>query len=120
MQEIVDVFVAKNGMIGDVINVLQKKLQLSSDVVKLIRIYDVHNGKFYKELPPEHSVASVTEFVQLFAEVTPEDELNADAEHDWFIYAFHFQNEPTKVHGVPFKFVVKNVRDANYLTAIQS
>src|SRR2546421_230830 len=112
MQEIVDVFVAKNGMIGDVINVLQKKLQLPSDVAKLIRVYDVYSGKFYKELPPDYSVASITESVHLFAEVLPDDELHPD-EQDWPIYAFHFQNEPSKPHGVPFKFVGKNVRDPN-------
>jgi ubiquitin carboxyl-terminal hydrolase 7 len=60
-------------------------------------------------LDDNFSVAGVNEFVVLYAEILPEEERNAN-EGDRSIYAFHFDKEPNKTHGVPFKFVVKPVR----------
>jgi len=50
---------------------------------------------------------SITDYVQLVAERVPEDDIQADAQE--FIQAFHFQSEPSKSHGIPFKFSIKNV-----------
>lgn len=73
-----------------------------------IRIYEVHNGRVSKELPLDHSVTTLTDFLNLYAEVIPEEEQNAE-EGDTIIYCFHFDKEPNKHHGVPFRFVVKPV-----------
>lgn len=51
-------------------------------------------------------MSSITEFTVLYVERIPEEELNA-TEHDRFIYCFHFDKEPSKPHGIPFKFIVK-------------
>ena len=90
------------------IPLLQKKANLSEEIVKTIRFFEVHNSKVHKELNENFSVASITEYITLYAESTPEEEKNAD-EDDAAIYAFHFDKEPNKPHGVPFKFVVKPV-----------
>lgn len=74
----------------------------------MIRLYEAHNSKIHKELSEDYPVASITDFVTLFAESIPEEE-RATGEGDNFIYAFHFDKEPNKPHGVPFKFVVKPV-----------
>jgi ubiquitin carboxyl-terminal hydrolase 7 len=49
---------------------------------------------------------SISEYATLYAEKIPEDELNA-TEDDRAIFCFHFDKEPTKPHGIPFKFVLK-------------
>lgn len=85
---------------------LQKKLNLDDDALQQVRIYEAHGGKVYKELSDDFNVNSVNEFVVLYAERTPEEELNA-AEDDRAVYCFHFDKEPTKPHGVPFKFIIK-------------
>jgi ubiquitin carboxyl-terminal hydrolase 7 len=100
--------VAKNGVIADVLQALQKKTKLDDATIRQVRIYEAHNGKVHKELNPEHSVVGVGDYVQLYAEKIPEEELKAE-ENDKFINAFHFQKEPSKPHGVPFKFLVKPV-----------
>lgn len=87
---------------------MQKKANLSDDIVRTIRFYEAHNNKIYKELGDDYSVASITEFVTLFAESIPEEERTAD-EADKAIYAFHFDKEPNKPHGIPFKFIIKPV-----------
>ena len=99
---------AKNGSIGDLVAELKKKANLDDEVVKEIKVYSVQSGKIQKELPPSYPVSSVPDFTQLFAERTPEDEHTAE-EGDRPINAFHFDKEPAKVHGWPFKFYIKPV-----------
>lgn len=109
-EEFLELLVSKNGQVQDIIPLLQKKLDLAEEKMQGIRFYESHVGKFHKELEPSFSVAGIQEYMSLFAERTPEEELDM-AEEDRFIYAFHFQKEPSKAHsqGIPFKFVVKPV-----------
>lgn len=107
-QETFEILVAKNGVMSDLLPVLQKKANLDDETIRNSRIYEAHGGKIHKELSEDYSVASVNEFVTLYAERIPEEEQNAE-EGDRVIYAFHFDREPNKPHGVPFKFLVKPV-----------
>jgi ubiquitin carboxyl-terminal hydrolase 7 len=52
------------------------------------------------------NITGVDEFVSLYAERIPDDEINA-VQLDRAIYCFHFDKEPSKPHGVPFKFILK-------------
>lgn len=100
--------VAKNGVVADLLPGLQKKAGLDDETIQNIRVYEAHAGKFYKQLSGEYSVASITEFVVLYAERIPEEEQSA-VEGDKLISVFHFDKETNKPHGVPFKFLVKPV-----------
>lgn len=93
---------------GDLIAGLTKKAQLEDEGEKgPIRVFETHNNKMYKELPREYNVANITDYISIVAERVPEEEINTDPAH--FIYAFHFQNEPSKPHGIPFRFHIKAV-----------
>ena len=98
--------VAKNGIIADIVFGIQKKLNLDDKTSQSIRIYEVHSGKVYKELSEDLNITGVNEFVSLYAERIPDEEMNA-TDHDRAIFCFHFDKEPTKPHGVPFKFILK-------------
>lgn len=74
-----------------------------------IRVYETSSHKFYRELAREYPVISMNDYTNVFAERVPEEELNED-ESSNFIQVFHFQNEPSRVHGVPFKFILVEVR----------
>jgi ubiquitin carboxyl-terminal hydrolase 7 len=100
------VLVAKNGTIADITSGIQKKLNLDEKIAQFIRIYEVHSGKIYKELSEDLNITGVNEFVSLYAERTPDEEINA-MDLDRAIYCFHFDKEPSKPHGVPFKFILK-------------
>ena len=101
-----DVLVPKTGTVGDIVPALQKKANIADDVIRHVRIYEAHNGKMYRELPEDFGVTSITEYTYLYAEVIPEEEHNA-GESDKAIYAYHFDKDTNKPHGVPFKFLVK-------------
>lgn len=98
----------KNAIVEDVIAGLQRKANLGAEVAQNIRVYEAHGNKIYKVIAPTYSVASITEFVTLYAESIPEEEAQA-TEADVLVSAFHFDKEPNKPHGIPFVFLVKKV-----------
>ncbi|KAJ9139474.1 Ubiquitin carboxyl-terminal hydrolase [Pleurostoma richardsiae] len=101
-----DILVSKNGTVEDLIQALIKKAQLPDEAEGgRIRVYETSNHKFFRELPREYPVISINDYTNVVAERMAEDEVNI--EENQFIYVFHFQNEPSRVHGMPFKFLLK-------------
>lgn len=76
--------------------------------MQTVHVYEAYGGKFFKELGATYSIVSVTDYVTLYAEQVPEDELNMQ-EGEYKVSAYSFDKEPNKAHGIPFKFVVKPV-----------
>jgi len=52
-------------------------------------------------------VLSINDYTEVIAERIPDDELEAD--ENSFVKAVHFQNDPSRMHGIPFKFLLKEV-----------
>ncbi|TDZ12865.1 Ubiquitin carboxyl-terminal hydrolase 21 [Colletotrichum sidae] len=104
-EEPLDLLVAKNGNIDDLIQVLIKKTGIADETEGgRIRVYETSSHKWYRELGRDYPVISMNDYTTVFAERVPEDELNED-ENAHFIQVFHFQNEPSRVHGVPFRLL---------------
>ncbi|KAI0908993.1 cysteine proteinase [Ustulina deusta] len=104
--ETFDVLVSKQGHVEDLIQALIKKAQIKDENEDgRIRVYEIHNHKFFRELVPNYPVLSINDYVEVIAERVPEEEIDAP-ELD-FIKVIHFQNDPSRVHGYPFKFLLK-------------
>lgn len=73
-----------------------------------LRFCETHGCKISKELTAHTILASISEYSKLFAELVPEEEEHP-GDGDQAIYAFHFDKDVSKAHGVPFKFIVKPV-----------
>ncbi|KAL8711435.1 MAG: hypothetical protein Q9220_004093 [cf. Caloplaca sp. 1 TL-2023] len=102
----VDILAPKVGVVQDLIASVGKKISLSDEATSKLRIFECQGGKIIKEHNPGTLLASIPDYSTLYAELIPEEEENA-GEEDRAIYAFHFDKEPSKTHGVPFKFVGK-------------
>lgn len=101
-----DILVTKSGNIDDLIQGLIKKAQIPDEVEGgRIRVFETSSHKFFRELPREYPVISINDYTSVVAERMSEDELEADDIS--FINVFHFQNEPSRVHGMPFRFLMK-------------
>lgn len=74
-----------------------------------IRLYETSNHKFFRELERSYPVISINDYTQVVAERIPEEELEVK-DSTQFISVFHFQGEPSRSHGMPFKFLLKEVR----------
>ena len=107
-EETHDLLVHKQSQFTDVLVALQKRAGLPDEILDQIRFYEVHGSKVYKILPPTQSVASLNEFMTVYAERIPDDEKTLDKEKgDRLTNCFHFEREPAKSHGVPFIFLLK-------------
>jgi ubiquitin carboxyl-terminal hydrolase 7 len=105
-ETIYDVLVPKVGNIDDLVQALIKKAGLDDEATAgPIRILEVHSSKIHRESPRDQQVSQLNDYVTVYAERIPEEDLgpDVDAAND-FVQAFHFQGEPSKSHGVPFKF----------------
>ncbi|KAI2695503.1 hypothetical protein CBS147317_7782 [Penicillium roqueforti] len=102
-EEIVEILVSRSGTVADLLAALQQKLELGDEP---IRIAETHSGKVYKELRSDQSVAAINEYATLYAEKIPSEELNMNAD-ERVISVFSFDREPSRTHGIPFKFVLK-------------
>jgi ubiquitin carboxyl-terminal hydrolase 7 len=111
-----EILVPKNGTIVDIIKGLQRKVGtgpdgIPDDHIDRIRVYETHANKIFRDCPATWPVANLNEFVQLYAELTPEGESlsEIDEETECLIPVYHFDKEHTKPHGTPFIF--KMIKD---------
>lgn len=107
-QDTFDVLVNKQGHVEDLIQAFSKKAQIKDEQEGgRIRVYEIHNHQFHRELSPSYPVLSINDYTEVIAERIPDEELEADERN--FVKVIHFQNDPTRVHGIPFKFLLKEV-----------
>lgn len=108
-EEMHDILVHKQGDFAEVLTALQQRANLPAEMMNQIRFYEAHGNKVYKILPLSHSVVTLNEFMSLYAERIPEEQVQVDETNgDRLLYCFHFEKEPAKAHGVPFIFLVKH------------
>jgi ubiquitin carboxyl-terminal hydrolase 7 len=104
-EEPFDLLVPKTGVIEDLIQALVKKAQITDESEGgRIRVYETSSHKFYREPPRDHPVMNLNDYTQIYAERIPDEEVAAEDLN--FIHVFHFQNEVSRLHGVPFKFPI--------------
>ena len=107
-QEIFELLVARNGTAGDLLSELKKKANLDDEALADVRIYCVLSNKIQKELSADVSVTSILDHHHLVAQKLPKEDAEP-SEGSRPIYAFHFDKEPSRTHGVPFIFHLKEV-----------
>jgi ubiquitin carboxyl-terminal hydrolase 7 len=101
--------VPKNGTVEDAIDILQRKAGFADELVPRVRFYETHNFKVFRECPVNFPVTNFQEYIGLYAEPTPEEEMDPGAGES-LASAFHFDKETGKAHGHPFIFLIKEVR----------
>jgi ubiquitin carboxyl-terminal hydrolase 7 len=112
-QDTYDVLVTKSGVIEDLIEALVKKAKIPGEEEGgKMHVYEASNHKFFRELDRTYPVISINDYAQVIAERIPEEELKA-AEEDikGLVSVFHFQQETSRPHGLPFRLLVIQVSD---------
>ncbi|KAL3478386.1 hypothetical protein BJX99DRAFT_224406 [Aspergillus californicus] len=105
-EQTVEILVPRDGTISDLLAGLQKKASLDDETISKTRIYETHGHKVYRDLQPESRFQGLTDFITLYAERIPEEELNMQ-EGERTICAFNFDKETNRSHGVPFRFIMR-------------
>lgn len=95
----------RNGVVQDIVDSLLKKAQLDDEQKGgPIRVYECYNSRIVKDPARDTPIMTVTDSTMLVLERVPEDELDSETT---LINVFHFQGEPNKTYGVPFRFLIK-------------
>ncbi|AEO63311.1 8c6c3997-ee0a-462a-991b-d5e8e1ac56d1 [Thermothielavioides terrestris] len=106
-EEQLDVLVPKNGQVEDLINCLIKKAKIpSEEEAGRIRIYEISNHRFFRELDRSYPVISVNDYTTVIAERIPSEDAEVQ-DPNQFISVFQFHGEPSRAHGIPFRFLLK-------------
>src|SRR6187402_1083169 len=95
-QDTYDILVAKSGQIEDLIEGLIKKAKIPSEEEGgKIRVYEVSNHKWFRDLDRNYPIISTNDYTNLIAERIPEEELEV-TDQTLYISVLHFQNEPSR------------------------
>jgi hypothetical protein len=106
-QDQFDVLVPKNGQVDDLIDCLLKKAKLPSEKeAGRIRVYEISNHKFFRELERNYPVISINDYTTVIAERIPTEDADIE-DQSQFIPVFQFHSEPSRAHGIPFRFLLK-------------
>ncbi|XP_068651294.1 ubiquitin C-terminal hydrolase 12-like isoform X3 [Aristolochia californica] len=101
----------KQSTVGDVINDLKTKVELSHPNAEL-RLLEVFYHKIYKIFPPNEKIENINDqYWTLRAEEIPEEEKNLGP-HDRLIHVYHFtkdasQNQMVQNFGEPFFLIIR-------------
>ncbi|KAG8854609.1 hypothetical protein FRB91_003318 [Serendipita sp. 411] len=97
----------KTSTVADLAEHLMKTVVFSRDGSRRIRLFAISkDGKRQEELNSLDMIGNLLDASEIFAEEIPREEEEAQ-ETDKVIYAYHFYREPTRAHGVPFRYVCK-------------
>lgn len=118
-EETYDLLVPKMGSVADLYAILAKKANFDRDLTSKLRIYETNNAKIYREYRNESPISILSEYSNLFVEIIPEEERKAE-ENSSVISCYHYDKDPNKPHGIPFRFVVKQVMIRESLWQIRS
>lgn len=107
-EEPIEALVPKAGIIEDIVPVLQQKYEIPDEFLPRIRFFQGYQGRIAKELTHSFNIAGIQDYTTLYAELVPQEEIDADPATTKLVECFHYSKEPTRVHnyGIPFKFVL--------------
>ena len=100
-EEEVTLMIPKSAQVADLLDELQRKTNISDEIMNKVQIWEVSMHRFSKQLVPELQITALTEYSQIYAMPVPE----IDAPRRVSVY--HFDKDPTKAHGIPFQFALK-------------
>ncbi|KAL7416026.1 hypothetical protein BDY24DRAFT_406155 [Mrakia frigida] len=86
---------------------LAKLVTLSPTGTGKIRFFEISNlgRRKQHDFSGSEMIGNIQETIDLYAEEVPLEEVNM-GEDDTLISVFHFSKEPSRYHGIPFRFVV--------------
>lgn len=93
--------IPKSAQVADLLEELQRKVNVSDEIMNKVQIWEVSMHRFSKQLASELQIAALAEYSTIYAMPVPE----LDAPRRVSVY--HFDKDHTKAHGVPFQFALK-------------
>ncbi|KAJ3409581.1 hypothetical protein HDV05_004398 [Chytridiales sp. JEL 0842] len=101
-----DVLVMKTAKASEVIDAFREKVASEFVLGGNIRMYESVANKIHKFFTADEHISTVGDNSSLYIEEIPSEESEM-GEGDKIISVCHFSKEPSRGHGIPFRFVLK-------------
>ncbi|KAI9103187.1 cysteine proteinase [Phlyctochytrium arcticum] len=108
-----DILLPKTARVTDVFANLEEKLangtiKPEKRGINQMRLFESSgNCRIQRMIQADDVISIIKEGAELYAEDIPMDEENLHA-GDRLVHAFHYNKDPSRGHGIPFTFVIKN------------
>jgi ubiquitin carboxyl-terminal hydrolase 7 len=104
---------SRTSLISGLCNELAKRVKLTPNGSNKIRVFQIsEDRKRQEEKTGDEVIGNIPENAELFAEEVLQEELDSLSvpEKAKIIMVYHFCREPSRAHGVPFRFIIRPVR----------
>jgi ubiquitin carboxyl-terminal hydrolase 7 len=88
------------------VEALLPKVKLNPNGSQRLKTFAVFNGKLIKEYGLADPISSTHDSFSLYVEEIPTEEIEAQ-EDEPILNCFHYTGDVSRLHGIPFKIVVK-------------
>ncbi|KAI8384621.1 uncharacterized protein BYT42DRAFT_493907 [Radiomyces spectabilis] len=104
----ITVLVPKSGIVCDLATATEAKCKSNNTQADRVRFYEAIDGKISKEFTSDQGIDQLGDKrATLYAERLTQDELDMDIDNDRLIQVVHYNKDPARFHGIPFRFIVK-------------
>ncbi|KAJ3210298.1 hypothetical protein HDU67_005417 [Dinochytrium kinnereticum] len=104
----IDLLLLKTARASDVMELFKEKVKIEVGGSGLLRMYEVTSYRIHKFFADDDLISTIGDFSSLYVEEVPMEELKPLEEGDRSVNICHFNREPTRGHGIPFKFILRH------------
>ncbi|KAI8605315.1 cysteine proteinase [Dissophora ornata] len=101
-----ELLLLKTSTMNVLVDALLPKVKLEPNGTQKLRTFGVFNGKLIKEYGPMDPITAIHESLAIYVEEIPVDELSRK-DDEQVLSCFHFQGDVSRMHGIPFRMVIK-------------
>ncbi|KAG0340089.1 hypothetical protein BG000_000719 [Podila horticola] len=101
-----ELLLLKTSNMNALVEALLPKVKMNPDGSQRLRTFAVFNGKLIKEYGLNDPISSTHDSFSLYVEEIPMEEFEAK-EDEPILNCFHYTGDTSRLHGIPFKIVVK-------------
>ncbi|KAG0340189.1 hypothetical protein BG004_006523 [Podila humilis] len=101
-----DLLLLKTSNMNALVEALLPNVKMNPDGSQRLRVFAVFNGKLIKEYGLNDPISSTHDSFSLYVEEIPMEEFEAK-DDEQILNCFHFTSDISRMHGIPFKLVVK-------------
>lgn len=101
-----ELLVPKTAKAHEVLKELGPKITLAAGGSGQLQLFEVSNFRLHRVFAPDDFISTIQDSSTVYAEEVPLEE-KTTSESDFFINVFHFNKDPVRSHGIPFRFIVR-------------
>ncbi|KAG0269930.1 hypothetical protein DFQ27_001479 [Actinomortierella ambigua] len=105
-EEVHELLLPRSSTLQSLLEAMLPKIKPPLSGSQKLRIFGTYSSKHARDFGPGDPLAAVHDSLSVYMEELPMEEVEMSPE-DHLIHCFHFTGDPSRMHGVPFRMVIK-------------